>query len=194
MCREILHNISALKNASKNVKLCWIPSHVGIKGNEEADGLAVAAAMNIEEYIPVYYKDWYPKMRQAIAEKWNEKCREVSQKMFEVKETAGEWMKVKLSRGEEVVLNRLRSGHTYLTQRYLMNGEVQAPTICHFCNDAILTVRYLLLLCPALDDARGHGKVFRESSVVMMRELLNTPETVACILRMLRSLRVFSAI
>ena len=66
VCRETLHIISALKNANKNVKLGWIPSHVRIKEFEEADRLAVAAARNIEEYIPVYYKDWYPKIRQAI--------------------------------------------------------------------------------------------------------------------------------
>ena len=103
-------------------------------------------------------------------------------------------MKINLSRRDEVVLNRLRSGHTYLTQRYLMNGEVQALPKWHFCNNAILTVIQLLLLCPALDDERGHCKVFRENSGVTMRELLSTPDNVADIMHMLRRLRVFSAI
>ena len=47
---------------------------------------------------------------------------------------------------ERVVLNRLRAGHAYLTQAFLMEGGVQVPPICHFCNDeAILTVKHLLL-------------------------------------------------
>ena len=51
VCMEILHNISTLKNGFKDVKL-FCPSHVGKQENEEADRLAVAAAMNIEEYYP----------------------------------------------------------------------------------------------------------------------------------------------
>ena len=93
VCRHVLHNISALRGNNKNVKLLWIPSHVGISGNEEADRLAVAATSKTEEYIPIHYRDWYPKIQGAIEEAWNEKWREVNQKMFEVKESAGEWKK-----------------------------------------------------------------------------------------------------
>ena len=114
--------------------------------------------------------------------------------MFEVKETAGEWMKTNLSQREKTVLKRLRSGHTYLTQRYLMDGEVRAPPICSFCNDVIMTVRHFFLLCPVLDGQRGHCKVLRESSGVTIRELLNTPDNVADVMRMLRRVQVSSAI
>ena len=33
--------------------------------------------------------------------------------MFDVEDSAGEWKKMKLSRREEVVLNRLSAGHTF---------------------------------------------------------------------------------
>ena len=102
--------------------------------------------------------------------------------------------KMKVSRREEVVLNRLRAGHTYLTQAYLMEGGVQVPPICHFCDDAIQTVKHLLLQCPALDGERRQWNVFRQSNEVTMKEVLNKPEHVKEIMIMLKRLRVFSAV
>ena len=141
VCRATLHKINQLKDRNKHVRLCWVPSHVGIGGNEEADGAAEAAARRREEYIPVHYRDWYPHIRQVIIDKWNNQWQESRQKMCEVKEKVGEWKKIKVSRREEIVLNRLRSGHTCLTQGYLMEREgVQVPPICHYCNNALMTV------------------------------------------------------
>ena len=39
---ETLHSIQVLLKAGKNVQFCWIPSHVGIIGNEKADTEAKA--------------------------------------------------------------------------------------------------------------------------------------------------------
>ena len=44
--------------------MCWIPSHVGIASNEAADKAAVATAALPEEYIRVYYKDCYPRIKE----------------------------------------------------------------------------------------------------------------------------------
>ena len=44
-----------------------------------------------------------------------------------------------LNRRDEVVINRLRSGHTWITREYLINDIVQAgPQPCPFCNNAVL--------------------------------------------------------
>ena len=51
VCRAALHKINQLKDCNKHVRLCWVSSHVGIGGNEEANGAAVAAARRREEYI-----------------------------------------------------------------------------------------------------------------------------------------------
>ena len=38
--REILHILTYLKEVGSQIEFCWIPSHIGIKGNEKADRIA----------------------------------------------------------------------------------------------------------------------------------------------------------
>ncbi|MPC58373.1 hypothetical protein E2C01_052375 [Portunus trituberculatus] len=50
-------------------------------------------------------------------------------------------------RRKQIVLARLRIGHTYLTRRYLLTRDPQP-----YCDDCLvpLTVRHLLVECPSL--------------------------------------------
>ncbi|MPC88050.1 hypothetical protein E2C01_082940 [Portunus trituberculatus] len=54
-------------------------------------------------------------------------------------------------RRAQTLLARLRIGHTYLTQRYLLTRDPQP-----FCDDYLvpLTVRHLVVGCPSLTDFR----------------------------------------
>lgn len=40
---DILHNIRKTIRKGHNIKFCWVPSHVGIGGNEKADECAAKA-------------------------------------------------------------------------------------------------------------------------------------------------------
>ncbi|MPC90835.1 hypothetical protein E2C01_085838 [Portunus trituberculatus] len=57
----------------------------------------------------------------------------------------------------QTLLARLRIGHTYLTQRYLLTRDPQ-----HYCDDCLgpLTVRHLLVECASLTDLR-HRYLYR---------------------------------
>ena len=113
--RRLQHYIHGLRGTNKEVEICWIPGHVGIQGNEKADIVAVAAAHQMEEYILISYRDWYPVIKEAITEEWNNSLRRIKQKMSEVKKNVGPSKQVKgITRREAVVLNRLRAGHSWL--------------------------------------------------------------------------------
>ena len=52
-------------NHSKKVIFCWIPSHIGIQGNDKADSL-VKATLNMvpDKKSKIPYTDLKPKIRQ----------------------------------------------------------------------------------------------------------------------------------
>ena len=71
LCRKMMHVIRQLQNrANKSMEICWVPSHIGIPGNEDADEAAVTAARRSEVYITVYYKDWYPVKSSSRKMEW----------------------------------------------------------------------------------------------------------------------------
>ena len=58
----------------KSVSFCWVPSHVGIKGNEIADREAKNAVLNGSEIISkVPHMDMKRAIRSYILNKWQER-------------------------------------------------------------------------------------------------------------------------
>ncbi|GFO20008.1 ribonuclease hi [Plakobranchus ocellatus] len=54
-------------------------------------------------------------------------------------------------RKQETAMCRLRVGHTWLTQSYLLKNEEQP--FCYAC-DSLYTVRHILIECPDFQDTR----------------------------------------
>ena len=76
VAKKVIHDVHRIQAEDRrSVKFCWVPGHVGVAGNEEADRAAGAAAARPEEYIGVEYKDWYPLKRKKILEDWTDDWR-----------------------------------------------------------------------------------------------------------------------
>ena len=84
--------------------------------------------------------------------------------MYKTKKKVGPWRdRKKLTRQQEVVLHRLKRGHTRLIHGYLMENIAPYMPICQYCNNAIVSVKYLLITCPAARNERMRGRLFREN-------------------------------
>ena len=138
---EKLHHLSC---AHKTIYLCWIPSHIGIRGNEAVD-MAAKESLNLDiTNSQVPYTDLKCHINHFISNKWQERWSSCpDNKLFKIKPTLGEWPPgFRNSRKEEVVLSRLRIGHTYFSHSYILRQE--DPPECTACQE-IYSVRHVLI-------------------------------------------------
>ena len=129
----------------KNIIYCWIPSHVGIPGNEYADK-EVKLALNLpikEQKNP--FSDYKPCITKYIHSKWQQSwdTKEFN-KLRTIKPLIGDDYYSRPVRRDDVVLTRCRIGHSRLTHSYLLNREDQPECIgCY----APLTIKHILIDC-----------------------------------------------
>ena len=151
---KILETYKEMRQNNKLIKFCWVPSHVGIEGNEAADTAATTGLNQpIDETIRIPYSDLKSRVRQYFHEllqsKWNtaqfNKLRTIKYYLGKTK------FNTITSRRDEIVLHRIRIGHTHLTHSYLLNRE-DAPE-CPQCL-CLLTVEHILIQCPTYTSIR----------------------------------------
>ena len=105
-----------LSDGGTHVRFCWIPSHCGIEGNERVDQLAKETLdQEIDPLAGVHYTDFKPLVnsyiQQLVQTKWVVAVH--GNNLYLVTPTLGQPKKFqRLTRAEEVVITRLRIGHT----------------------------------------------------------------------------------
>ena len=142
-----LQTIYTIMNNGKLIKFCWIPSHIGIKGNENVDR-AARDAIHFPDSgnFKVPYTDKFPQVKKYVHECWQQFWHEQNnQKLYEIKPIIGEFNVSSLSRREQVVIHRIRIGHTRLTHSFRMEGRPNAP-LCEYCDEE-LTVKHFMIHC-----------------------------------------------
>ena len=134
-----------LVNSGKTITLCWIPSHIGIRGNERADEAAKLALSSTISSLKCPPTDFHQDLANRCQTLWQEEwdgC--ASNKLHSVKPNLGYLNLSNLSRRDAVILRRLRIGHTRFSHSYLLNREDQPQ--CTYC-DCALTVVHILIEC-----------------------------------------------
>ena len=155
--QEIQEWLFRLSIRYKYVQFCWVPAHVGIQGNEQADREArnVILENNVNfHHIPSSDMKWC--IRSHVRDKWQARWSSPllanNKKYKKVRESVKHWpSSFNSNRKVEVVLSRLRIGHTFLTHQYLLEGG-SAP-VCARC-DITLSVEHILVHCPLYDAVR----------------------------------------
>ena len=178
-CHELL--------AYKEIALCWIPSHIGIQGNEMVDKQAKTSLSLEPTSFKMPFSNFKPSINKYILEEWQTSWNNsIGNKLLDIKPTIGEYQSaVRNIRREEVVLARLCLGHTRVTHSYLLQGEEHPQ--CVGC-DAHFTVRHFLLECG--DFAQVRNNCFHVNN---MKELFQDIH-IDSIMTFLRQINLFNKI
>ena len=81
-----------------------------------------------------------------------ERSSQSKQQLVNIKPGLGEWLPgLRTNRREEIILARLRIGHSCITHSYLLKGEEEPQ--CIPCN-ALLTIKHILVDCVDLAPIR----------------------------------------
>lgn len=180
--------LTCLAKDGKNVTLCWVPSHVGIEGNERADAAAKRASSRpCTRRLPIPARDLLPHLSLHLRNSWQRWwMTHTHNKLLEIKPEIGEWpCSSRRCRREEVALCRLRTGHTLATHRYLLCGE--ARPLCRRCLEP-LSVRHVLVSCPDYDLERDRYFGPREQELTLIDLIGRNADMISQILDFLRAI------
>ena len=186
--QEWLYRISA---KFKSVCFCWVPAHVGVRGNELADSEAkCAGTQRIIDITSIPHLDLYPSIKTYIWKKWQDRWSSPllanNKKYKSIRPFVSKWSSIFQSdRKTEIVLGRLRIGHTYLTHKFLLEGS-GAPE-CDHC-DSPLSVEHILVHCQLYAAARrNHGLAGKA-----IKEILDDDSDILSLIKYLKEINLFS--
>ena len=147
---HILNLLWLLSDKGTHVRFCWIPTNCGIEGNKRVDQLAKETLdHDIDHLASVHYADLKPLfnsyIQQLVQVKWGVAVH--GRDLYLLKPTLGPPKKCKHLTRVEVVITRLRIGHTKATKAHILSRG--PPTTCHHCGQT-LTIDRMLLECALL--------------------------------------------
>ena len=131
----------------------WVPSHVGLAGNSAADTAAKAAVLMPINNLTLPYSDYFPLIRTHVLKQWQSSWSlETENKLLAIEPTVNITKSYWLPRRDEIIIHRLRIGHTFLTHGYLLKRD-SSPQ-CSACQTQ-LTVEHVLLHCSTWNATRA---------------------------------------
>ena len=162
MICHILEKCHFVSLVGKEIHFCWVPSHVGITGNERADVEAKAALQFPISDCKVPHCDYKQMITSQLTKIWQTQWDQADfNKLHSIKKVIGPTKFQGISRRrDEVVLHRARIGHTHVTHSYLLKAEDQPQCSSCLCS---LSVRHILIDCPCL--ASSWQKYFNVGSL-----------------------------
>lgn len=154
----IIHKIFKLhqdiKTDNKVVIFIWIPSHVGIEGNEMADSAAKEARfLSTSGIFPVSHTDLKKELHKKNTDLWNTVwTRSPPQKLAAIRQNIHDKPFYPTNRKEQVTITRLRIGHSQLSHTHLFTKL--PPNKCNHCSVPV-TILHVIIECPVFQNLRN---------------------------------------
>jgi ribonuclease HI len=151
---EICNLVHKLFISGNSICFMWVPSHIGIAGNSLADYEAKAALSLPVSNLPVPYSDFNALIKIYIDKRWQLSWDiQAGNKLHHIQPQVYSQTIYNLPRRDEILIHRLRVGHTHMTHSYLLKKEL--PPQCAHCQ-VPLTVHHILIDCTqySVDRAR----------------------------------------
>lgn len=133
---EIFHLLYRIKHRGIEVVFLWVPAHVGVDGNEQADKFAKSAARR--SYVGLTIKYSKSEVKSLIKVKLKEKWQAQwdgdgkGRYYYSMQKTVGQCRRSFRSRRDEDIISRVRFGHTGLNSTLKKMGKHDTGT-CDFC-------------------------------------------------------------
>ena len=194
LVQDIQVAVHELAQKGITVSFCWVPSHVGIEGNEMADKLA-KAALQLERENPalVFFSDWKGHLKEKMFHKWKDKWQDMVDEHWTQLRGVQENIHPRkwgfgFSRAEEIKITRLRIGHTRFARDYYFKDNI--PPECDECGE-LLTVQHVLLDC---------GNYYHERLLhfkdldITLPNLLNNPINFRAVLNFFQDINLYGCI
>ncbi|XP_026829936.1 uncharacterized protein LOC113563074 [Ooceraea biroi] len=139
---EILNRTASLEHQNEIIIFIWIPSHIGIKGNEQADKAAKKALSLQQQDHLISHNDLIRSLKNNITNTWNQQWLNLpTTKLHTARNNIYEKTPLLPHRIDQVILTRLRIGHTRVTHSYIIKKIPQE--LCNHCRTP-LTVPHIL--------------------------------------------------
>ena len=149
---QIWETSHRLLTDGRELVVLWIPGHCNIIGNEVADSQAREAVRTEPvTFFEMSPQEYYTALGEAVGRLFGLLWRRYTPttNLKSIKDEVGTWpSSVRNNRREEVVLCRMRLGHTRLTHGHILDRE--PSTTCDRCGCS-LSVKHILVECPLYD-------------------------------------------
>ena len=130
-----------------------IPSHIGESVNERAGSAAKSALDLGTDNTSIPYTDLKPQINKFFVTKWQQCWNySINNKLLQIKPILGGWRPAfRKIRMEQVIISRLRIGHTRLTRSFILKQE-QPPQFLT-CQTSY-TIKHIQMECGVLATTR----------------------------------------
>ena len=157
LVQESMALLTQIRHHGGKIVLHWVPAHLGIYGNEDADKLAKAgAAISLPSWDPNPKGRTATKVKAAIKKSFRDKWAEdwkVARKGADLRQicstptvhTIGRHKG--LARAQSSILTQLRTGKIAL-RSFLFATTLADSPVCNKCNKENQTVEHILFRCP----------------------------------------------